>query len=119
MNLYEAQDKLEEFLPQPGYLANGTIKQEKQGEENFYDYLELKTRIFDAKRNSGILELEFALEILEDERFFFNLDILPTLYKDFVPEKNIDYCKVKLLEIESERKELIKIIEHRERSVKL
>lgn len=119
MNLLQAEDELEGFKPHIAYLSHGTINQEKEGEKDFLNYLNLKTQIFESKDKYHLTALEFALECLEEEKYFYNVDIMPMLYKDFVSQSNLDYCRKKLAEIEDEIVELETTLKHRKELARL
>lgn len=119
MNLLEAEKKLEEYKPHIAYLSHGTIGNEKEAEKDFYDYLALKTRIFEVKSTNRLTALEFSLECMLDEKEFFHTNILPMLYKDHVSDENLEYCKEKLMELEEGIKELIVMLDHRKELAEL
>ncbi len=119
MNLRQAEYELEAMLPQPEYLRHVTIEQEKEGEKDFHNYMELMTRIFESKMRYKILPLEYSLATLTLEKEFYNIDILPMLYKDFISDEAIDYCKTKTKELNEEIDELNKVIEHQKELAQL
>ena len=113
MNLLQAEDDLKAMLPQTEYLRHVALEREDEGEKEFDKYMDLKERIHNSKDRYRILPLEYNLETLKERKEFYDVDILPMLYKDFISDESIEYCKKKTKELEDEINTITKAIHYR------